>query len=128
MSALNLLVLRMAMRKQLVGELAPLRKERVQQIIHWREWAQRRRTIDNAAHSLGAQSGGGGEWSGGKDFIVWSAARIERRPARPNTDHTLQGPISRPVMLRYFCAWRPDKPPAELPLTDQLEVTEPLTS
>ena len=100
----------MAMRKQLVGELAPLRKDAFTD-HPWREWAQ---AADNDTQRMpGAQS----RWSGGKD-LSWEPLRIER-VCEVKYDH-LQGDRFRHAAI--FLRWRPDKPPADCRY-DQLEVT-----
>jgi len=100
----------MAMRKQLVGELAPLRKDAFTD-HPWREWAQ---AADNDTQRMpGAQS----RWSDGKD-LSWEPLRIER-VCEVKYDH-LQGDRFRHAAI--FLRWRPDKPPADCRY-DQLEVT-----
>jgi ATP-dependent DNA ligase len=99
----------MAMRKALVKELEPLRKNAV--ASHpWREWAEAQET----GHRMpGAQS----RWSAGKD-MSWEPLRIER-VCEVKYDH-LQGDRFRHAAT--FLRWRPDKP-AEDCRYDQLEVT-----
>jgi ATP-dependent DNA ligase len=101
----------MARRKDLVEELAPLRKDA---IAHhpWREWA----TASSAESRMpGAQS----RWSAGKD-LSWEPLRIER-VCEVKYDH-LQGNRFRHATT--FLRWRADKAPEECTY-DQLEVTAP---
>ena len=99
----------MAMRKQLVKELAPLRKNALQ--AHpWREWAG---VEAESSRMPGSQS----RWSGGKD-MSWEPLRIER-VAEVKYDH-LQGDRFRHATV--FQRWRPDKKPGDCRY-DQLEVT-----
>jgi ATP-dependent DNA ligase len=99
----------MAMRRQLVNELAPLR-ENAMAGHPWREWAQ---AADGSRRMPGAQS----RWSAGKD-LSWEPLRIER-VCEVKYDH-LQGNRFRHAAT--FLRWRPDKPPADCRY-DQLEVT-----
>src|SRR5213594_1594356 len=101
----------MAMRKSLVKELAPLRKDAMQD-HPWRDWAGA-----DAGHSRmpGAQS----RWSAGKD-LSWEPLRIER-VFEVKYDH-LQGDRFRHAAA--FVRWRPDKQPKDCTY-DQLEVTPP---
>jgi ATP-dependent DNA ligase len=101
----------MAMRRQLVKELAPLRKNAMDD-HPWREWA------DAAAASRrmpGAQS----RWSAGKD-LSWEPLRIER-VCEVKYDH-MQGDRFRHAGV--FLRWRPDKRPQDCRF-DQLEVAQP---
>ena len=91
----------MAMRKQLVKELAPLRME-----METHPWKH---------HGIEAQS----RWSVGKD-LSWEPLRIER-VCEVKYDH-MQGDRFRHAAL--FLRWRPDKPPRDCRY-DQLEVTKP---
>jgi ATP-dependent DNA ligase len=101
----------MAMRKQLVKELAPLRKDAME--AHpWREWAG---AAAEASRMPGAQS----RWSAGKD-LSWEPLRIER-VCEVKYDH-LQGNRFRHAAT--FLRWRPDKSPGDCRY-DQLEVTAP---
>ena len=101
----------MAMRKQLVNELAPLRTNALDE-HPWREWAE----ADGETNRMpGAQS----RWSAGKD-LSWEPLRIER-VCEVKYDH-LQGDRFRHAAT--FLRWRPDKPPSECRY-DQLEVTSP---
>src|SRR6266540_4093680 len=60
----------MTMRKQLAGELEPLRKNAMDD-HPWREWAQ------SEAHEMTRMPGGQSRWSAGKD-LSWEPLRIER--------------------------------------------------
>jgi ATP-dependent DNA ligase len=101
----------MAMRRQLVTELAPLREDAL--VDHpWREWA----AVGNEWNRMpGMQS----RWSTGKD-LSWEPLRIQR-VCEVKYDH-LQG--SRFRHAATFLRWRPDKKP-ESCRYDQLEVTPP---
>jgi ATP-dependent DNA ligase len=101
----------MAMRKQLVKELAPLRTNALDE-HPWREWAE---ADGETTRMPGAQS----RWSAGKD-LSWEPLRIER-VCEVKYDH-LQGDRFRHAAT--FLRWRPDKPPNECRY-DQLEVTSP---
>ena len=101
----------MAMRKQLVKELAPLRKDAMQE-HPWRDWA-------GAAAESSRMPGGQSRWSAGKD-LSWEPLRIER-VCEVKYDH-LQGDRFRHAAI--FLRWRPDKPPADCRY-DQLEATKP---
>jgi len=99
----------MAMRKQLVKELAPLRKKAL--ASHpWRAWAQ---AEAGSARMPGAQS----RWSAGKD-LSWEPLRVER-VCEVKYDH-LQGDRFRHAAT--FLRWRPDREPRDCRY-DQLEVT-----
>ena len=102
----------MARRRELAEELAPLRRNALQE-HPWRDWA------DEAAHASGRMPGGQSRWSGGKD-LSWEPLRIER-VCEVKYDH-MQGDRFRHAT--HFLRWRPDKPPAECTY-DQLEVTTP---
>ena len=101
----------MAMRRELVKDLAPLRKNAMP--THpWREWA------DSAAESdrmPGVQS----RWSAGKD-LSWEPLRIER-VCEVKYDH-MQGDRFRHAS--QFLRWRPDRRPQDCRY-DQLEVAKP---
>jgi len=100
----------MAMRAELVAELAPLRTDALD--AHpWREWA--------AAGDGTRMPGGHSRWSAGKD-LSWEPLRIER-VCEVKYDH-LQGDRFRHAAV--FLRWRPDKPPSACRY-DQLEVTAP---
>ena len=101
----------MAMRKQLVKELAPLRKEAITD-HPWREWA-------GAAAQSNRMPGSQSRWSAGKD-LSWEPLRIER-VCEVKYDH-LQGERFRHAAT--FLRWRPEKLPGECRY-DQLEVTRP---
>ena len=99
----------MAMRKQLVKELAPLRKDGLHR-HPWRKWAE-------IEADSGRMPGGQSRWSAGKD-LSWEPLRVER-VCEVKYDH-MEGERFRhpPVFLR----WRPDKKPKDCRY-DQLEVT-----
>jgi ATP-dependent DNA ligase len=99
----------MAMRKQLVKELAPLRKNALQN-HPWREWA------DAQAESR-RMPGGQSRWSAGKD-LSWEPLRIER-VCEVKYDH-MEGDRFRHATT--FQRWRPDKKPRDCRY-DQLDVT-----
>ncbi len=101
----------MAVRQQLVTELAPLREGAVSQ-HPWRAWAE-------AGDATSRMPGGQSRWSAGKD-LSWEPVRIER-VCEVTYDH-LQGDRFRHATL--FKRWRPDKPAAACRY-DQLEVTTP---
>jgi ATP-dependent DNA ligase len=101
----------MQMRKQLVAELAPLRKNALRD-HPWREWAK-------ATPSSGRMPGAQSRWSAGKD-LSWEPLRPER-VCEVKYDH-LQGDRFRHAA--GFLRWRPDKPAADCRY-DQLEVTRP---
>jgi ATP-dependent DNA ligase len=102
----------MDMRKQLVQELEPLRKDALKD-HPWREWAGA--VVGDAQRMPGAQS----RWSGGKD-LSWEPLRPER-VCEVKYDH-LQGNRFRHAAV--FLRWRPDKPAQDCRY-DQLEVTTP---
>jgi len=102
----------MAMRKQLVNELEPLRKDALND-HPWREWAM------PEGHELTRMPGGQSRWSAGKD-LSWEPLRIER-VCEVKYDH-MQGDRFRHGAV--FLRWRPDKPPKDCRY-DQLEVTKP---
>ena len=101
----------MAMRKQLVKKLAPLRKNAMDE-HPWREWA-------GAAAEASRMPGGQSRWSAGKD-LSWEPLRIER-VCEVKYDH-MQGDRFRHAA--QFLRWRPDKRPQDCRY-DQLEVTKP---
>jgi len=101
----------MAMRKQLVKELAPLRKGAMDQ-HPWRDWAG---AAAESSRMPGAQS----RWSAGKD-LSWEPLRVER-VCEVKYDH-MQGDRFRHAA--FFLRWRPDKRPKDCRY-DQLEVTQP---
>jgi ATP-dependent DNA ligase len=101
----------MAVRRQLVAELAPLRKGALDD-HPWRAWAG----TDGATTRM---PGGQSRWSAGKD-LSWEPLRIER-VCEVKYDH-MQGPRFRHAAV--FQRWRPDKRPIDCGY-DQLEVTAP---
>jgi ATP-dependent DNA ligase len=101
----------MAVRKQLVAELAPLREHAFEN-HPWREWAE-------AGGEQQRMPGGQSRWSAGKD-LSWEPLRIER-VCEVKYDH-MQGQRFRHAAV--FQRWRPDKPPIDCRY-DQLEVTTP---
>ena len=104
-----------AMRKALVGELAPLR-ERALEGHPWREWAEWAGYGD--ADASGQRlPGATSRWNRGKD-LSWEPLRAER-VVEVAYDH-LQG--SRFRHATTFVRWRPDKPTTECRY-DQLEET-----
>ena len=101
-----------AMRRQLAGELAPLRENAL--VNHpWREWAQAE------GSGLHRMPGGQSRWSAGKD-LSWEPLRLER-VCEVKYDH-LQGNRFRHAAT--FLRWRPDKRPGDCRY-DQLEITHP---
>ena len=102
----------MAKRKELVKELAPLRKNAMEN-HPWREWAQA------DAAELNRMPGAQSRWSAGKD-LSWEPLRLER-VCEVKYDH-LQGNRFRHAAI--FLRWRPDKQPKDCRY-DQLEVTKP---
>ena len=102
----------MEMRRRLVRELEPLRKDAL--VGHpWRDWA------NAEAHEGTRMPGGHSRWSAGKD-LSWEALRIER-VCEVKYDH-LQGDRFRHAAT--FLRWRPDKPPRDCRY-EQLEVSAP---
>jgi ATP-dependent DNA ligase len=102
-----------AMRKQLVEELAPLRKDALKD-HPWRDWAEAQQQASEEGQRLpGATS----RWNRGKD-LSWEALRPEL-VCEVAYDH-MQG--SRFRHAAHFVRWRPDKPPEDCRY-DQLEVT-----
>jgi len=100
----------MARRRELAGELAPLR-ERALEGHPWREWAD--------AYDGTRMPGGQSRWSAGKD-LSWEPVRVER-VCEVKYDH-MQGDRFRHAAV--FERWRPDKRPEDCRY-DQLEVTTP---
>jgi ATP-dependent DNA ligase len=100
----------MAMRKQLVTELAPLRQHALED-HPWREWAD--------AGEMTRMPGGQSRWSAGKD-LSWEPLRVER-VCEVKYDH-MQGPRFRHAAI--FQRWRADKRPIDCDYA-QLEVTVP---
>ena len=101
----------MAMRRALVTELAPLRRNALQN-HPWRDWA-------GAGAERSRMPGAQSRWSAGKD-LSWEPLRIER-VCEVKYDH-LQGDRFRHATI--FQRWRPDKQPSDCRY-DQLEVTTP---
>lgn len=101
----------MAMRRQLAGELAPLRRGALTD-HPWRDWA-------DPAGETTRMPGGQSRWSAGKD-LSWEPLRIER-VCEVKYDH-MQGPRFRHAAI--FQRWRADRRPADCGY-DQLEVTAP---
>src|SRR5918995_542342 len=99
----------MAMRKQLVMELAPLRQNAMDD-HPWREWAEA------DANAMDRKPGAQSRWSAGKD-LSWEPLRVER-VCEVKYDH-LQGDRFRHAAV--FLRWRPDKRPRDCRY-DQLEV------
>ena len=100
-----------AMRRQLAGELEPLRKDALED-HPWREWA-------DAGGASTRMPGGQSRWSQGKD-LSWEPLRLER-VCEVKYDH-MQGDRFRHAAV--FERWRPDKRPSDCRY-DQLEVTPP---
>ena len=98
-----------AVRKQLVEELAPLRKNALES-HPWRHWAE-------AMEEGQRMPGGASRWNQGKD-LSWEPLRPER-VCEVRYDH-MQG--SRFRHGAHFLRWRPDKRPEDCRY-DQLEVT-----
>jgi ATP-dependent DNA ligase len=101
----------MAMRRQLVKELAPLRKGAMER-HPWREWA-------GAAAASSRMPGAQSRWSAGKD-LSWEPLRIDR-VCEVKYDH-MQGARFRHAGI--FLRWRSDKRPQDCRF-DQLEVVKP---
>ena len=99
----------MAMRKQLVKDLAPLRKNALED-HPWRHWAE----MDAA--SMSRMPGGQSRWSAGKD-LSWEPLRVER-VVEVKYDH-MQGNRFRHAAV--FLRWRPDREPRDCTY-EQLEV------
>jgi len=101
----------MAMRRQLVKELAPLRTDAMRD-HPWREWAG---AMAESSRMPGAQS----RWSAGKD-LSWEPLRIER-VCEVKYDHMQRDRFRHAAI---FLRWRADKRPQDCRY-DQLEVTKP---
>jgi ATP-dependent DNA ligase len=101
----------MAIRRRLVKELTPLRKDAMRD-HPWCEWA-------GAAAASNRMPGARSRWSAGKD-LSWEPLRIER-VCEVRYDH-MQGPRFRHAA--FFLRWRTDKRPENCRY-DQLEVTKP---
>ena len=113
----------MAVRHELVRELAPLREDAWAR-HPWRDHAEPDAARANGAGSdasAGAQRmpGGTSRWTGGKD-LSWEPLRTER-VCEVKYDH-LQGDRFRHATT--FLRWRLDKPPRDCRY-DQLEVVAP---
>ena len=104
-----------AVRKQLVTELEPLRKNALEQ-HPWRDWAEAQ---DEAAARGQRLPGATSRWNRGKD-LSWVPLRPER-VCEVAYDH-MQGTRFRHAA--QFVRWRPDKRPRDCRY-DQLEVTPP---
>jgi ATP-dependent DNA ligase len=102
----------MAMREQLLHELAPLR-EAASESHPWRDWGGA--VAGDAQRMPGAQS----RWSGGKN-LSWQPLRPER-VCEVKYDHLQRDRFRHAT---HFLRWRPDKQPADCRY-DQLEVTPP---
>jgi ATP-dependent DNA ligase len=100
-----------ATRRQLVKELAPLRRDAMRD-HPWREWA-------GAGGESNRMPGAPSRWSAGKN-LSWEPLRIER-VCEVKYDH-MQGDRFRHAA--FFLRWRPDKRPQDCRY-DQLEVTKP---
>lgn len=100
-----------AMRMQLLKELAPLRKDAMKG-HPWRDWAG---APPESRRMPGAQS----RWSAGKD-LSWEPLRIER-VCEVRYDHLQRDRFRH---AGHFMRWRPDKRPQACRY-DQLEVTQP---
>jgi ATP-dependent DNA ligase len=101
----------MAVRRRLVDELAPLRKNALAK-HPWRDWA-------NVGDGDVRMPGGQSRWSAGKD-LSWEPLRIER-VCEVKYDHLQRDRFRHAT---HFLRWRPDKAPADCRY-DQLEVTPP---
>jgi ATP-dependent DNA ligase len=101
----------MAMRRQLVKDLASLRNKAMEG-HPWREWA-------SAAAESSRMPGSQSRWSAGKD-LSWEPLRIER-VCEVKYDH-MQGDRFRHAAI--FLRWRADKRPQDCRF-DQLEVVKP---
>jgi ATP-dependent DNA ligase len=107
----------MARRRELVHELAPLRRDALAE-HPWRAWAEHAQPTDGSMTGV-RMPGGQSRWSAGKD-LSWEPLRVER-VCEVKYDH-LQGDRFRHATI--FQRWRPDKAPADCRY-DQLEVTTP---
>jgi ATP-dependent DNA ligase len=106
---------KMAERKHLAGELAPLR-DGARESHPWAEWATPEEAADGATRMPGGQS----RWSRGKDHS-WEPLRIER-VCEVKYDF-MQGDRFRHATT--FVRWRPDKAPEDCRY-DQLEQPTPM--
>src|SRR6266852_5331725 len=102
-----------AVRRQLVTELTPLRKDAL--VGHpWRDWAEAQEEATAKGQRL---PGASSRWNRGKD-LSWEPL-LPTRVCEVAYDH-MQG--SRFRHAAQFVRWRPDKPPQDCRY-DQLEVT-----
>ena len=111
----------MATREALVTELAPLRKNAMQD-HPWRDWAAAVGRVPQSGPAeaiMTRMPGGQSRWSAGKD-LSWEPLRPER-VCEVKYDH-MQGDRFRHAAI--FLRWRPDKPPEDCTY-EQLEVTTP---
>jgi len=104
-----------ALRKQLVAELAPLRRDALDG-HPWRGWAEAQAEANATGQRL---PGASSRWNRGKD-LSWEPLRPVR-VCEVAYDH-MQG--NRFRHAAQFVRWRPDKPPQDCRY-DQLEVTPP---
>jgi ATP-dependent DNA ligase len=102
-----------AVRRELVGELAPLRENALGE-HPWREWAGAQAEASARAQRV---PGAGSRWNRGKD-LSWEPLRPER-VCEVAYDH-MQGTRFRHAA--HFVRWRPDKRPEDCRY-DQLAVT-----
>ncbi len=102
-------------RKQLVAELAPLRRHALEG-HPWRDWAEAQTEANAKGQRL---PGASSRWNRGKD-LSWEPLRPER-VCEVAYDH-MQGTRFRHAA--QFVRWRPDKRPQDCRY-DQLEVTPP---
>ncbi len=102
-------------RKQLVAELAPLRRNALDG-HPWRDWAEAQTEANATGQRL---PGASSRWNRGKD-LSWEPLRPER-VSEVAYDH-MQGTRFRHAA--QFVRWRPDKRPQDCRY-DQLEVTPP---
>jgi ATP-dependent DNA ligase len=101
----------MSLRRQLVKELAPLRKNAMDQ-HPWRDWGS---AVPESSRMPGSRS----RWNAGKN-LIWQPLKI-KRVCEVKYDH-LQGNRFRHATT--FLRWRPDKPPEQCRY-DQFEVVAP---
>jgi len=106
----------MEVRRKLVAELAPLRRDALRD-HPWRHWAEQEAAA--AAPATQRMPGATSRWSAGKD-LAWQPLRPER-VCEVKYDH-LQGDRFRHATT--FVRWRPDKP-GRACRYDQLEVVAP---
>jgi ATP-dependent DNA ligase len=108
----------MARRRELAGELAPLRRDALDG-HPWREWADFGDGPSTELRAGTRMPGGQSRWSAGKD-LSWEPVRAER-VCEVKYDH-MQGDRFRHAAV--FERWRADKRPEDCRY-DQLEVTTP---